>query len=234
MTLSLIANTRAAGQADQVRQNGQIPAVVYGPDIDPVSVALPYREFSKLLETARGSTLIDLAVDTKEPMKVLIHDIQHDPVQGRVIHVDLLQINMKRELTANLEIRFVGEAPTVKEGGGTLIKGVETVSIRCLPKDLMSYIEVDLSQLTSFDDIIHVSDLALPPGIAVLAQPDTVVAKVNAPLTEEQLKAMEETATVSLEEIEVEKKGKKEEAGEVAAEGEPAAAAPAEPAKKKE
>lgn len=210
-----LASTSRTGQAAELRADSQLPAVVYGPDIQSISIAVPHQAFVKLYAEAGESTLVDLAVDAKEPIKVLIQDIQYDPVTGRVIHVDFRQINMKKELTAKVELKFVGESVAVKEAGGTLIKGLESIEVRCLPKDLVGSIDVDLSILKGFDDVIHVGDLPLSAGITVVGDLQTVVAKVKAPLTEEQLKAMEEAvAPVKLEEIELsEKKGKKEEEG---------------------
>jgi large subunit ribosomal protein L25 len=113
------------------------------------------------------------------------------------------------------------EAPAVKELGGTLMKPLVTLAVKCLPKDLVNTIDVDLSTLHTFDDVIRVSDLVLPPGITALEESDTTIAKVAPPLTEEEIKAMDEATAPSVADIEISvEKGKKEEAPE----GEEAAA----------
>ncbi len=211
MAFAIIAESRANNTAAEVREAGKIPAIMYGPDTNPVSVSIGYTEFIKLYNEAGESSLIDFSVaGNGAPTKVLIQDVQLDPVKGTVIHVDFRQINMKEEMTANTELNFIGEAPAVKALGGTLIKGLETLEIKCLPNNLVSEIDVDLSVLHTFDDVIEVKDLTIPAGITVLDEPTAVVAKVQAALTEEQIKAMEESGPKDVADVEVEEKGKKE------------------------
>lgn len=221
MVMALTVRTRGNEEAASIRQDGNIPAVLYGPEIKPISVMVPYRAFDVLERASSESTLIDLSLDDKAPVKVLIQDVQYDPVSGRIVHADFRQINMNKELTTTLTFHFVGESAAVKELGGTLIKALENITIKCLPKDLVSHVDVDISKLKNFQDIIRISDVALPAGITVVGGEDTVVAKVTAPLTEDEIKAMEAgDAVPKVEEIELsEKKGKKEEE-EAAAEGE--------------
>ena len=107
---------------------------------------------------------------------------------------------------------FLGEAPAVKELGGTLVHNIEEVEVECLPKDLVSHLDVDLSVLKTFEDIIKISDLSIPAKLKILdLNNEQVVAKVLPPLTEEQLKAMEEvSAPVDLSKIETAGKKKEE------------------------
>lgn len=212
MTYTLIVNKRESGKAEQTRQENLIPAVLYGSEIEPVSVAVDYNTFEKLYNEAGESSLIDFSVegDKAEPVKILIQDIQYDPVKGRMIHIDFRQIKMDEEMHATIELSFVGESLAVKELGGTLNTGNDYVNVKCLPKDLVSEIEVDLSVLKTFDDVIKISDLKVPAGVTIVDNSDTVVAKVAAPLSEEQLKAMEESEAPSIEDVEVEGKEKKE------------------------
>lgn len=216
-----ISATKRTGDAAALRTSGLIPAVVYGPDIKPFSVAIPYQVFVSLYDKAGDSSIIDLSLEgSNEPTKVLVQDVQYDPVSGRVTHIDFRQINMKKEMTAPVEIIFVGESAAVKSLGGTLVKALSALNVKCLPQDLVGQIEVDISPLKTFTDTIRIGDISIPAGITVTDSPDTTIAKVLAPLTEDQLKAMEEgTGPKSLDEIEVEEKGKKEDA-EAPAEGE--------------
>lgn len=213
MNFSFSVQKRDA-QAEETRAQGKIPGVIYGPEMEPISVMADYNGFEKLLKEAGESSLIDFKVEGGETIKALIQDVQHEPVKGKMIHFDLRQINMKQTMHANVVLKFVGEAPAVKEQGGTLVKVSEEVEVKCLPQDLVSEIEVDLSVLKTCDDVIHVKNLVLPTGIQIVNDPDTVVAKVAAALTEEQLKAMEETPAPTVEQVEVEKKGKEAKEGE--------------------
>lgn len=228
MIFSIQGSARTARHADEVRAEGKIPAVVYGPEMQAVSVSVAQGEFEKLYSQAGESSLVDLNVDNGTPYRVLIQDVQYEPVKGKIIHVDFRQINMNKEMTATLSLNFLGESAAVKGLGGTLVKATDTVDIKCLPKDLVSHIDIDLSVLKTFDDIIKVTDLNLPAGITIVTNPTTVIAKVIPPLTEDELKAMEASDTmVKLDDIEVEKKGKVEKEGEEAADD----AAPKEKAK---
>jgi len=223
MTYSFTAKKRDDVKAEMIRAEGLIPAVLYGAGEDSVSIVVEYNPFLKLYNEAGESSLIDLKIGDKDANKALIQDVQYDPVKGTVIHVDFRRINMNKEMTATVELNFIGEAPAVKELGGTLVKAHNAVEIKCLPKDLISEIEVDLSVLKDFNSSIRVKDLKVPAGIAITDDLEQVITKVAAPLTEEELKAMEEAVAPSIDQIEVEKKGK-EEAGE-GAEGSPSAGA---------
>lgn len=233
MVFNLTAKKRKSGKAEEERAAGLIPGVFYGPQVESTAIALDYNTFAKLYSEAGESTLIDLDIEgAKEPVKVLVQDVQHDPLNQRIVHVDFRQIRMDVVMTAEVVLHFVGEAPAVKSLGGTLVKAHQHIKVKCLPKDLVSDLKVDIAVLKTFTDMIHVRDLVLPPGITALDSADMVIAKVNAPLTEEQLKAMEEEGKKGVESVvEVEKKEKKEE--EVAEEG-AAPAAGAAPAKKEE
>ena len=215
MSYAIEVKTRI-GRSAEARAEGFIPGVLYGQKIKPVSISVGGMILEKLYKQAGESNLIDLKLDGKDANKVLIKDIQIDPVKGNIIHVDLMQINMDKEMHATLPINFVGEAAAVKELGGTLITALQELNIKCLPKDLVGQIDFDLSRLATFADVVHVGDLVLPPGIVATDGADVVVAKVNEPLTEEQLKAMEEGEAKDIADIEVSGEKEKAEAAVVA------------------
>lgn len=221
MVYKLTASLRTA-KGDQARTDGQVPAVVYGGGGDNKVIALSGVEFLKLYKLAGESSLIDLVIDEKEAGKVLVQDVQYEPVKGGIRHVDLRRIDMNKPLTAHVELRFVGEAPVVKEQGGTLVTTINRVEVRCLPKDLVSHIDIDLGVLKTFEIAIKVRDLNVPAGIEILSpNAEDLVAKATPALTEEEIKAMEEAsaAPVDLSKIEVEGEKEKAEAEAAAAEG---------------
>ncbi len=220
MTFIFTAQLRTENKADDVRAEGKIPAVVYGPGTEPTSLTLEYNTFAALYDQAGESSLIDFSIEGQsgKPTKVLVQEIQYDNLKDRFMHVDFRQINMGVEMQATAELTFVGEAAAVKALGGTLNKQRETLDIKCLPKDLVSHIDVDLSKLATFEDSIHIKDLVFPAGVSPVDDDALLVAKVTAPLSEDQLAAMEETATVDVAAVEVD--GEKTEEG---AEGEASA-----------
>ena len=230
MSLKISASERTVKGA-KVRTKTIIPAVVYGMGAETTSITLGYDEFTKLYKEAGEASLVDLFLNNKDGGKVLIQEIQYDPVSDRIIHVDLRRIDMNKVMTATVELRFVGESPIIKEQGGTLMHNISSVEVKCLPKDLVSHIDVDLSVLKTFEVVIKVKDLPVPAGITVTSpNAEDLVAKATAALTEEEIKAMEETAKpTDLSTIEVAGKKKEEEAPE--GEEKPKEAAAEKPAK---
>ena len=156
--------------------------------------------FERVYKAAGESTLIDLTIDGSEPVKVLIQDVQRDPIKDRFIHVDLHQIRMDEELDVDVELKFVGEAPAVKELSAILVTPLSSIEVKCLPKDLVHQIEVDLSNLKQFDDAIHISDITVPAGLQVMNSPEDVVALVQEPRKEEELEKLDEKVEAKLPE----------------------------------
>jgi len=215
MPFAIAAKSRT-GDAEAIRAEGRVPGIMYGAGSTPASLSVSAVELEKLYRSASESTLIDLTLEGAAPVKVLLQDIQFNPVKGKITHVDFRLINMNQELEVQVEIHLIGLAPAVKELGGSLVQQVESVMVRCLPKDLINFVEVDVSALTDFDAAIYVKDLKLPAGVEPLDDAEGLVAKVAAPMSEEEMKALDEAGApaVDLSKIEVEKKGKDEEAAE--------------------
>lgn len=203
-----------------LRGKGQIPAVLYGKKMKTIPLLLDKREFLKLADRAGESTLINLEMSQKEPAKVLIRAIQKDPVSDDLLHVDLYKVDMAKEIQTEIPLEFVGASPAVEELEGNLITNKDAIKVSCLPDRLVPKIEVDVTSLKTFEDLIRVSDLTVPEGIKVLEEPDDIVAQVTPPRSEEELKEIEEGAAAETEKAQIEgieaaaqaEKAKKEEA----------------------
>lgn len=216
---SIAAKTRKEKSADTVRAEEDIPAVVYGPDIESTSISLDALDFRELYRQAGVSNLIDLEVEEKDdPLVVLIQDMQYDPVKDSVMHADFRQIPMGEEIEAAIRLEYVGVSPAVKAQGGVLLKELEELEVSCLPKDLVDHIEVDISQLEEIDDTIFVRDLNLPEGLEPQHDLDNLVAKVSEVTVEEfeEDDEEEEEEEMSIEDIEVEGEDEEEELEEEA------------------
>lgn len=170
MTLKLnaVIRTRLGKKSDEVRAEGKIPAVVYGHNTENINLEMNAIEFEKALKEAGESTIIDLAIDGKEPIKTIISEVQYEPVRGRITHADLRQVNMKEKLHANVPVEFIGESKAVKEEGGIIVHNISEVEIKCLPTDLIHEIKVDISKLATLDDVITVADLKVPATVEIL------------------------------------------------------------------
>jgi large subunit ribosomal protein L25 len=208
-----------------LRSEGLVPAVVYGHGVESKNLAVDYRTFEKIFNKAGESSLIDLAVADAAPVKVLVQDIQYDPMTDRITHVDFRQVNMKEKLEAEVILKFVGESAAIKVQGGVLVRNMDTVTVRCLPGDLVHEIEVDLSKLANLEDRVTVADITPPPGIEFMARPTDIIVVANAPISEEELAAsLASTTTADVTAVKAVNEEKKAERA-AAKEGEEAAAA---------
>lgn len=201
VTHSLTAELRtlAGHQVKALRRNGQVPAVVYGNIKENLSLSLNQHDFEKLFNEAGFSTLINLKVDGEKPVKVLIHDIQQEPLRGTIQHVDLFAVNMKEKLTTEVPLEFIGTADAVDLLGGIFLTVKDTLEIECLPDDLPQSIQVDISSLKTFEDSIRVKDLVLPEGVTTDSDLEDTIASVSEPISEEELAALDEAPTAEVE-----------------------------------
>ena len=177
-------------KVDQLRKENMIPAVVYGHDVKPQNLVVNYLDFSRVFEKTGESSLVELEIEGKKA-NVLVHDVQADPLSGRFSHVDFFKVNMKEEVETEIPLEFMGESPAVKELGGVLIKSLDEISVKCLPADLPEKYEIDISKLATFDDMITVKDLKFSEKIEILSDPETVIASVQEPRSQEELESLE-------------------------------------------
>lgn len=222
--------TQRGRKTNALRDEGSVPGIVYGFDKEPILVTIDRNAFVKTYKQAGESALVDLAIDGKDSVKVLIHELQFDPMGGFVSHADFRRIDMDKPIETSVKLVFTGSSAAVRELGGTLVEVCNSIEIRALPKDLISLIEVDITPLATFSDAVHVSELKLPPGIEALDAPTQVVATVAAPRDEAELASLDQAVEENVENVEVSGK-KKEEEGEA---GEEAAAEESKNESKKE
>jgi large subunit ribosomal protein L25 len=205
MTVTLDVTKREKGTA---RTSGVTPGIVYGPKQEPVSLAVNAQVFEKILHDAGESTIITLK-GLGNDIEVLIHDVAFNAEKGGVEHVDFYAIERGKELTTNVGLEFIGEAP-VEKTGATINKVLHDIEVTCRPKDLPSHIDVDVTVLVGEDSEIRVEDLIIPEGVKVENDPEDIVANVSAAREEEP---EPETESVDMDAIEVEGKGKGDEEG---------------------
>ncbi len=189
-----------------LRQQGKIPAVIYGHGIKNQPVEVEYLNFDKVYRAAGGSSLVDLKVGEGQSVKVIIQAVQRNAVSGDFEHVDFHQVRMDEKITAEVPIVFVGEAKAVKELGGVLVKNLNQIKIECLPQDLQHEVAVDISALDSFDKSIQIKDLVLPKSWHVLGAADEVIVAVEPPRSEAELEALKGEVVEDVEKVEGVKK----------------------------
>jgi large subunit ribosomal protein L25 len=167
--------SQSDGKAKKVRNNGSIPAVVYGSGLANKNIKVKKHDFIKAFKIAGEFNLIDLSIDGDREAKVIIKDVQRDGLTDNIIHVDFYQVDMAKKILTEIPLSFVGEAKAVKDLGGTLVKNMDMVKVSCLPGDLASQIEVDISKLDKFDQFIRLNDLVLPKGVELASTTNEAV-----------------------------------------------------------
>jgi large subunit ribosomal protein L25 len=231
----LEAQPRESGNkndARRVRIGGKIPGVVYGAGKDSLAVTVDPRHVLRILHSETGhNTIFDLALHGGERTKAMIVDWQYEPIKGSLLHIDLKRIAMDKVLKVNVPILLKGEAAGVKQDGGILEQILREVEIECLPADIPSHIDADVSELV-FGKVLRVSDLPQLEKVKFITDANQPVAHVTS-VKEEVVATPDATAAEAAAapaEPEVIKKGKQE----TDEEGAEAAPAKAEKAEKKE
>jgi len=196
----------------QTRAAGSVPAVVYGPNMEAKNVSVDRKALFSAFREVGESTLVDLLINGDQPLKVLIQDLQHDPMTSEIIHVDFRAVDLTKEITANIKLHFVGEAPAVKELGGTMVHALDEIEVKALPTALVSSLEVDVSKLKTFEDSFKISDLVLPAGVTAVDELNQTIALVAPPRSEAEMAELDKAAEIDVTAVEVEKKEKKESA----------------------
>jgi large subunit ribosomal protein L25 len=186
--LTLEVKTRSNKKID----SGSVPAVLYGPGVENTLLEVEKNKFDKIFKES-GETLINLKVNDKV-YSVLIYDTQKHPYTGELIHIDFYQPNLEEEVETEVPLEIEGEAPAIKNLGGTLITNIKELNIKALPKDLPNKVKINVSGLNTFDDFILVKDIVVPSGVIVLDNPEEIVVQVVEPqkVEEELAKPVEE------------------------------------------
>lgn len=204
------AVTRRAG-VKKLRDGGRVPAVIYGRNVKPQNLELNKVEIDNLIHhSATENVLVDLSVDNDARAKrlALVQDVQHHPLKGNVLHVDLHEVAENETVTILVPVEPKGEAVGVKTGGGVLEHVLFKIKVRALPKDLPEQISVDVTSL-EIGKSIHLSEIPVPAGVEFLGEKKVVVFSVAAPITEAQETAATE-ATTGTAEVEMIKEKKED------------------------
>jgi large subunit ribosomal protein L25 len=172
-----------------LRRQGIVPANVYGHGIESTAINVDTRSLKHLLAHTGKTDLISLKLDnSKESIRVLMREIQRNPLTDEPLHVDFYQVSMTEKIKAEVPLVFVGEAPVLKKvKNSSILHLLDTLEIEALPDDLPHSFEVDISNLEELDHTIHVKDVPLGPGITLLSDPEQMVVKVAEARKEEEV-----------------------------------------------
>ena len=183
--LTLAAETRdraGKGASRALRRDGRVPAVIYGANLDPVSIHLEEKNLAKLLSTGHFMNTVVMIDVGGKPTRTLPKDIQFHPVSSRPTHVDFLRISEHSKVTVNVPVRFENEeaSPGMKRGGVLNIVRHE-LELVCDAAEIPDEIHVDLTGL-DVGDSVHISNIKLPKGVeSAISDRDYTIATLVAP-----------------------------------------------------
>ena len=219
-TVPLTAYPRTLGRragSKTLRSQGRVPAVIYGGKAKPQNLEVNAKDVENLIHhSVSENLLVDLAIekDARPKRLALVQEMQHHPLNGALLHVDLHEVSETEKVTVMVPVESIGEAAGVKTGGGVLEHVLFKIKVRALPKDLPEVIEVDVSHL-EIGQSIHLGEIKPPAGVEILGDKKVSVLSVAAPITEAQEAAVLEGAGATASEVEMIKEKKEE--GEAAA-----------------
>jgi large subunit ribosomal protein L25 len=212
VTLTAFPRTATGrGEVKKLRQTGRVPAVIYGRQTQPQPLEIKLKDLENLIHhSATENLLVNLSLDGDKASHrlALVQEVQHDPLRGTVLHVDLHEVAENEKVTIMVPVEPLGEALGVKTGGGVLEHVLFKIKVRALPKDLPEVIQVDVSNL-DVGQTIHLGDINPGPGVELLGEKTISVLSVAAPITEAQ-EAAAEAAAAGPAEVEVLKEKKEE------------------------
>ena len=204
-------SSRGKNEARRLRVSGRVPAVVYGAKKASLAVSVDPKQITRILNSQSGhNTIFDLEVGS-EKAKVMIVDWQYEPLKGKLLHIDLKRIAMDQKIQVSVPIHLSGEAAGVKQQGGILDQVLREVEIECLPSDIPSSLDADISELV-FGQVLRVADLPHTGSIKFITDENQAVAHITS-VKEEVAPTPEAVAAeagAAPAEPEVIKKGKQE------------------------
>ena len=197
MQATLVAatrQTRGKNEARRLRRTGRLPAVVYGKaPMESVAVDVDPKAVMRILHSESGvNTLVDLQVDGSDSGKVLIKDIQHDPVTDALLHVDFFHLAMDKAIIVTVPVTLRGEAAGVKQQGGLLDFVTREFQIECMPAEIPEHVDIDVSDLM-IGDGVRVRDVAEGADWTPVSDRDTLLVHVTTAKTGSDEDEEEET-----------------------------------------
>ncbi len=209
MTIQLKADKRDKfGKANRaLREQGLIPAELYGHGLDNLHISVSVKDFEKVFREAGENTVVELSLDGKKH-PAIIHDVQKDFLSDSVEHIDFYEVRMDEVIRVHVPIELIGESPAVKEQGGMLNQSMQEIEVEALPAKVPAKFTLDVSGLIELNQSLYVKDLDIPKDAKIMVEPEAVIVSVMPPRKEEEVKPVE---AVDLSAVKVESEEKKAE-----------------------
>ncbi len=187
------------GELNQARKSGKVPAQLYGKETEPVSIFLESEAFSSTAKRLTESMIIDLNLEGKK-YSALMKEIQRANLSGEIIHVDFNLVGRGQKMHVRVPLHLSGTAKGVREGG-ILEHAIHEIEVECMAENLPEKIEVDITDLEA-NHALHLRDIAIPEGVRLLTNPETVIAIIKFARAEVETAAATETAAEGAEAVE--------------------------------
>lgn len=201
-TVLQISPRTVTGKATKrLRKSGIIPANISGHKEESQAVQVEALAYETLKRAHSTTGIIALSIAGSDRVQTaLIRRVQRDPRSGKILHIDFSRVSLSERITVKVPLRFVGEAPGVKNEGGVLLHLLDALEVECTASDIIDSIEVDVSSLTEIDSILHAEDAKLPTNFTLITDPNEGIAKVaatRAEIAEEAEEAAEEATAAA-------------------------------------
>jgi large subunit ribosomal protein L25 len=207
----LVENRTVTGKkVNRLRNEGKVPANIFGKDFKSTAIQLDQKDFQKTLKESGETSLIDVKIGS-ETHPALISNLQRDPKYDKIIHIDFHKVNLKEKITTMVPVELEGESPIAKSGEGLLLQTLNEIEVECLPTEIPSHIVIEAEGLTEIGQSVHVKDLKVAEKVEIKNDPEEVVVTVQTA----EMKEEEPEPEVSPEDVEATaEKGEVEEGAE--------------------
>lgn len=149
----------------QLRNEGKIPAAIYGPKRDSLDIVIDPQEAKKAFRKVGYNQIFDLEISGEKPVKVLFKEIQMNILTDEYIHASLYEMDMNKRIVVEIPVVVEGQSKAVKSGIGFLVTPIESLAVVCLPSDIPESLVIDISSLKDINDSISVSEISLPENV---------------------------------------------------------------------
>ena len=201
-TLKLAARATTGKKVKRLRRDGIVPVHMYGGTITPSTLQVDVRILRRVLPQVGRNVPLTVEVDGQNGDNIcFVREVQRHPVTEEILHVDFLRVEATQQVSAEVPLVLAGEAPAVRNLGGTLVQPLQALLVEALPMDMPASFEVDVSGLEDFEKTVRVSDVAAPSGVTFLTDAEEMIARVMPPRVEEEVEV--EAEEEGLEEGEV-------------------------------
>ena len=196
--LQATKRTLIGKKVKKLRNEGNLPATVYGKDFKSQSVQVNLKEFQEVYKQAGETGIVELGLD-KETLPILIHNIHYHPMTAQPLHADFYKVNLKEKVSASIPLEVVNEAPAVANKIGVLLNILSEVAVEALPTDLPEKIEVDVSGLSEINSVVKVSDLKVSDKVTIKTDANLEVVKIDPLVSKEAEKLAKEEEVAKAE-----------------------------------